>query len=309
MAIAGRSPNYPSLTLREAIERVRKVYDAQHHYPATKDVVAQNLGYGGINGKSLGLIGALKRYALLQADGENLRVSDDAISILELPEENPERTAALWRAATATPLFNDLYSTYGDKLPKDSLLRHELIKRKFLPKAADEVIRIYRDNLDLVTPQTSEYNAGDSGGDEMPDERSNMQQSLPQHKNSQQSGLELHPKPAPLFEKSPPLSAKGVYEFRFPLSFQRDVSAVITIYGEKIKRRDLEFLQEKVSDLLKGFEDEPEPETPKQEQAAAPPAQAEGIGEAQPGDKSPRFPGYGAVNGADDKLPTDYKQS
>lgn len=268
MATVGRSPNYPALTLEEAIEQIRKVYDAQHHYPATKEVVAQNLGYGGINGKSLAFIGALKRYALLQADGENLRVSDDAISILTLPQDDPARTAALKRAAFATPIFAQLYETYGNKPPADAVLRHELVKKKFLQKAADEAIRIYRDNLELVTRHTQDYNA-DRPTDSRPEERQHMQTLTGSIRTERRT-------PDSMQASSPHASlGKGVYEFSFPLSFQRDVKAVITLYGEKIKRRDLEFLKRKVDDLLEGFEDEePEPQ-PEPEPKPAPIAESQ----------------------------------
>ena len=47
------------------------------------------------------------------------------------------------------------------------------------------------------------------------------------------------------------------HEFSFPLSFQRDIKATITISGSgKLLRRDLEFLKKKVADLLEGFDDE-----------------------------------------------------
>lgn len=266
MATTGRSPNYPSLTLREAIERIKKVYAAQHHYPATKEVVAQNLGYSGINGKSLALIGALKRYALLQADGENLRVTDDAISILNLPEDNPERAAALRSAAFATPVFAQLYETYGDKRVADAVLRHDLRKRKFLEKAADEVIRIYRDNLELVTQETPGYNADDSGGGGQKPEERPLMQPTPQGQTPQKPPVGSAPT-----DRQPPATGQRIHEFSFPLSFQRDIKAVITIYGEKLKRRDLEFLKRKVGDLLEGFEDEePEPMKAEPEQPKRP---------------------------------------
>jgi len=159
MTVKGRSPNYPQLTLRDAVEKVRKVYQAEHTYKANKEVVAKDLGYNSLNGSSLTLIGALKRYGLLEAEGDGFRVSDDAVAILELSENDSERIAALKRAAFTSPLFAELHEIYGDRLPSDVNLRHDLIKRKFLPKAADEVVRIYRDNLELVTQFSPEYNA------------------------------------------------------------------------------------------------------------------------------------------------------
>lgn len=250
----GRSPNYPSLTLSEAIERAKQVYEQQHTYPAEPTVIAQNLGYKGLNGASMTIIGALKRYGLLVVDPDDkLRVSNDAVSILELPENNPEHQKALKQAAFATPLFADMHETYGDKLPSDVVLRHDLIKKKFLPKAADEVIRVYRDNLELVTSHGQGYNAGGSGDGQ----KTGGQPPVQQAQQTQNTGVTRQYQ-----ERQTTASSGGVYEFSFPLSFQRDVKAVITIYGDKLKRRDLEFLKKKVADLVEGFEDEEEPPSP-----------------------------------------------
>jgi hypothetical protein len=152
-----RSPNYPSLTLFEAIDKVRKVYNSEHTHPANKDVVAKDLGYGTLNGASLTAIGALKRYGLLEDAGDGLRVTANAVTLLEVEDDQPSYKLAARTAAFAPTFFSELRNEYGDKLPSDGNLRHQLIKKGFLPRAADEVIRIYRDNLELVDDAQEEY--------------------------------------------------------------------------------------------------------------------------------------------------------
>ena len=153
-----RSPNYPKLNLEEAIERVRKVYQAEHTHLTPKVAVAQHLGYKGINGSSARLITALKHYGLLEEhDKDRVRVADDAMTILELPLSDPDRIEALRRVAFAPQVLADLEATYEGKPPSDVNIRHHLLRKKFLPQAADEVIRIYRDNLELVAEQAPEY--------------------------------------------------------------------------------------------------------------------------------------------------------
>ncbi|HYJ88082.1 MAG TPA: hypothetical protein VEW46_18590 [Pyrinomonadaceae bacterium] len=154
----GRSPNYPQLTLEEALQRIRPLYEATHTYPTDKQVIAENLGYGGLHGKSLTLIGALRRYNLLEAEGEGMRVSEDAVTLLELPKGDPQHVSALDRAAFAPRLFAQMHADFGTNLPNDVTLRHYLIKQGFLPKAADEVIRVYRANLELVLGENDAYN-------------------------------------------------------------------------------------------------------------------------------------------------------
>jgi len=154
----GRSPNYPSFPLSEALERLKRLYSGIHTRAAEREVVAQNLGYKGLSGPSLSLIATLRRYGLLLPEGKGrLRVSDRAVSIMELSRGATERAAAVKDAAFESALFSQLYADFGESLPKDETLKHYLIKKGFLPKAADEIIRIYRDNIELVREETEAY--------------------------------------------------------------------------------------------------------------------------------------------------------
>lgn len=145
-----RSPNYPGLSIQKALGKAEAVYRAEHTHPAPRDVVAKHLGYGSLNGSSLTAIGALNHYGLLEAAGEGLRVSDDAVTIFELPPTEVAHRQALTRCAFKPSLFEELRSQFGDKLPSEANLRHALIKKGFIPSAADGVIRVFRENLEVV---------------------------------------------------------------------------------------------------------------------------------------------------------------
>lgn len=181
----GRSPNYPQLSLEDALQRVNKVYEAENSHKAHREVIAKVLGYSSLNGTSLGLIGALNRYGLLEADGDGLKVSRDALDILLLPEGDPQRAEALQMCAFAPRVFADLHDNFGVSLPSETHLRHYLLtKQKFLPKAADEVIRIFRENLDFVKAQSGEYTRDNlTNGTDQPSEAT-MQKPAAQANNS-----------------------------------------------------------------------------------------------------------------------------
>jgi hypothetical protein len=155
----GRSPNYPSLPLADAIEKVRLIYSGIHTHAAPKDVIAESLGYTSLSGRPLSYIGTLRRYDLLKTAGSgNLQVTDNAIAILELPPGSPERKKAMSDAAFSPSLFTELRAEFPDKLPNDSTLRHYLVKKGFMSKAADEIIHVVRANLELLEEEASEYN-------------------------------------------------------------------------------------------------------------------------------------------------------
>jgi hypothetical protein len=157
-----RSPRYPQVGLREAIERIKLVYEKEHRHPTDKEVVAKDLNYTGLNGASLGMIASLKQYDLLENAGDGLRVTDNAVAIIELPPGEPERVEAIRRAAFAPKLFSELTEVYGDRLPSDENLRLYLVKRGFNRKAAGVVIRAYRDTISLVKEEGQDYNGNPS---------------------------------------------------------------------------------------------------------------------------------------------------
>src|SRR5437764_6137689 len=107
-----RSPNYPQLSLTEALERIRRIYTAKHTAKTTQDEIAKVLGYGGLNGSSMGIISALRKYGLLQGNNEALNVSHDAVMILERQSDHPERIAALRKAAYSPALFSEIHEQF-----------------------------------------------------------------------------------------------------------------------------------------------------------------------------------------------------
>lgn len=154
-----RSPNYPAISLPEAIERIRKVYDKEHTHKAPSDVIAKALGYAGINGKSLGILSALKKYGLLEEIGKELKVSQDGLLILVDPTHSLERAAAIRRAAFAPVLFEEIKKNYGESVPSDENLRSFLLKKGFLQSAVDAPIRAYRETIGLVNSLPKEDNS------------------------------------------------------------------------------------------------------------------------------------------------------
>jgi hypothetical protein len=164
-----RSPRHPQINLDTAIAKIRKVYKKEHTHRTNSEVIARDLGYTGLNGASATIIGSLKQYNLLEGSGDGLRVTEDAIAILELPTGDPARAEALRRAALAPKLFSELNEQFGDKLPSNENLRLFLVKRGFNSKAADIAIRVYRETMSIVIEETGEYNDAASDYSARPD--------------------------------------------------------------------------------------------------------------------------------------------
>jgi hypothetical protein len=121
-------------------------------------VIAKALGYAGVNGSSLGIMSALKKYGLLEEVGKDWKVSQDALTILVDPPDSEGRAEAIRKAALAPALFATLFEEFGEQPPSDENLRAFLLKRNFAQSAVDTPIRSYRETLDFVSKLPGAYN-------------------------------------------------------------------------------------------------------------------------------------------------------
>jgi hypothetical protein len=157
--MAERSPNFPSMSLPDAIDAIRLVYQREGRGKMPRLSAVKPLGYTSINGRSLSVLGALRAYGLLDGRGDDVRVSDDAITILNAPEDSQERREALVRAFEAPSSFALLRSK-GDASP--DTLRWHLIKSNFRDDAADKLIKVYLESKDLVNAGGAAYDSAAS---------------------------------------------------------------------------------------------------------------------------------------------------
>src|SRR4051812_8555603 len=101
-----RSPGYPTIGLREALEKVRLVYEKDYQNRIPRRVVAEHMGYNSLNGKSLGVLSAVSKFGLLEGRGDENYVSDLALQIIAHAPGTPERSQAIAEAASRPELFS-----------------------------------------------------------------------------------------------------------------------------------------------------------------------------------------------------------
>lgn len=150
-----RSPNYPIISLADAVGRTQLVYEKERQHAADRLVIAKDLGYGSLNGLSRSIISALVKFGLLTEDGDQYKVSVDALDVLLHSAGTPERVSALQKVAFLPPLFSELRASFGATLPSDENLRAYLIKRGFNPNTVANVIKSYRDSVMYVQQEAA----------------------------------------------------------------------------------------------------------------------------------------------------------
>jgi hypothetical protein len=158
-----RSPNYPQISLPDAIERIRGVYKSLGTSRASEGQILSLLGYKARSGTSQGVLSALRKYGLLEGKRDSFKITHNAIMILERQPHHPDYVEAITSAAFAPPLFSEIRENLGDKQFTDEDLRIYLVKRGFSKRALDEVIRSYRETMSLVLEPQPAFNVPASG--------------------------------------------------------------------------------------------------------------------------------------------------
>jgi hypothetical protein len=163
-----RSPSYPIISISDAIERLRKIYQRDKRAFTTYDAILEHLGYSakGRSGTSGRVVAALRMYGLLDEKSGQFRVSDSGFRILEYPEDSPERQGLVKEAALKPPVFRKLLEYYSGEIPSDTALRSHLIFNEgFNPDSVGNFIRAFRETLDVANPSPEDYTEAEASDD------------------------------------------------------------------------------------------------------------------------------------------------
>jgi len=163
-----RSPEYPAIGLREAVEKVRSAYSGGIYQSlVSKKALAEAMGYKSLSGASLPVLSALAKYGLIEGRAGDTRISDLAVSIIAHEPGTPERAKAIRDAASKPELFVDIDGRSHNGKTTDAAIRSYLLTRKFIPPAADAAIRAYRETKGLVEAESDGHNIP-AGKQELP---------------------------------------------------------------------------------------------------------------------------------------------
>lgn len=169
-----RSPNYPAVGLRDAVERVRNLFLKGGKAGAPAAIAAKYIGFGSAHGQSYSVLAALKKFDLTGEINGRIVPTQRAIEIINLPDSDPRRVRALKEAALAPAIYRQLAESYRDTgLPADEVLEAELTTYKgFNPKVVAGFVKDFRDTLDFAGINVSD--ALDSRDSDPQEEESQM---------------------------------------------------------------------------------------------------------------------------------------
>ncbi|MDX2275014.1 MAG: hypothetical protein NW206_06140 [Hyphomonadaceae bacterium] len=159
--MAARSPNYPSMDLGAALAAIEPAYKGEHRNRMGRLTLAKHLGYNSLNGRALAKIAAVRAYGLIEGQGDEVKVSEDAIDALMAPKGSGERVTALTRCALRPSLFKEIATEFAT-LPSETNLSYWIIKKGFTPDAAGRAAKNYLNTMRLVADPNATYNPASS---------------------------------------------------------------------------------------------------------------------------------------------------
>ncbi|MGB7746924.1 MAG: hypothetical protein WBN75_06515 [Verrucomicrobiia bacterium] len=238
-----RSPNCPKIALEEAIKIVKLLYEKAGKTKVKREVAASALGFSGITGSSLTVLGALMQYGLIEKEGTGaLAVSPLAIKILH-PTSDKEANEAKIVAALTPKVFNALY-TEGFHHASQDVLANNLIQNKFTKENAEKVSAVFLSNISFANlDNPSIRGVSDAKKDEI--------------KAKMEAGThQLHPVSREIIENEIPEQAKPtgkkvLAQYSIPIGANE---ATITFTGEKLSVEDFTALGEYVTLFKTQFE-------------------------------------------------------
>lgn len=164
---AVRSPSYPSLSLKSAVEAVGKI-DAQYRSSVVdRDDAAKLIGFTTRSGPANQALASLAAYGLLERAGKgDARVTERARAIL-YPNSQGELADNLREAALSPPLFQQLRERfeYTPAPPEEGVVRY-LNRLNFNPNAVRRAAKAFLGTIRYL----EEFEVSDSNDIESPDE-------------------------------------------------------------------------------------------------------------------------------------------
>ena len=146
-----RSPRFPSYPIKDAIVYAEKIYAGVHRSAIDAQTAFRLMGFAGKSGASATALGSIRQFGLIEGIGDNTRISDLALRILE-PGTPTERRDAILEAARKPEVFRAIIDRFDGRVPtSDEPVRSYLIRELgFSKRGVEECLASLRATLDMV---------------------------------------------------------------------------------------------------------------------------------------------------------------
>jgi hypothetical protein len=149
----GRSPEFPYVDLKTAVELAEKFRVAEGKHVVPSDSAKKAWGMGLKSGGARRTVAALGHFGLFAYEGEKddkkVRLSEAALRILlDKQPESPERDELIRRAALTPSIHKEMWEKWGADLPSDATIETFLVRdRGFSGVGAGDLMTEYKNTL------------------------------------------------------------------------------------------------------------------------------------------------------------------
>lgn len=147
-----RSPNYPTVGLREAVDRTKRFVKDNGKAGAMPAIAAKLIGFASAHGQAYSVLSALKKFGLLEERDGRVFPTQRGMEVTSLPEADPRRLKAIRDAAISPAIYAELLEQHKDtNLPNDEALAGELVTYKgFNPNGVREFLKAFRETIEFA---------------------------------------------------------------------------------------------------------------------------------------------------------------
>lgn len=159
-----RSPSYPSTSLGDAVDQVRKIEEKYRSGAVDREAAAKLIGYSSLSGPANKALAALAAYGLVERAGKGeMRVTGLAQDIL-YSDFAGERRSCLRKAAFEPSLFRELQERWPNMSPPEDGVVMYLNRQGFNQSAVAPAARAYLDTLAFLEQSGASESYGEGGG-------------------------------------------------------------------------------------------------------------------------------------------------
>lgn len=176
-----RSPAFPFISLRAAIDRAKEFYKEERRSAAPVSVAVKHWGYKEKSSGGIQTIAALKYFGLLSdtgsGDTRKVQLSDLGLRIvMDERTVSLERDALIKKAALLPKIYARLWNQWQTNIPSEETVRHHLrVDLKFSDTTVDTFIRGYKDTISFAKLTDSDTLSLSEGEGPLENEEQNMQ--------------------------------------------------------------------------------------------------------------------------------------
>lgn len=149
-----RSPAYPGVSLRVAVDKVRVLYPTMKRNAISVESALESLGLKSSTG--LRLIAALIMYGFLSDEGSGsarkVKFTQTGYRFNLLEEDDPECKEIIREAALSPKIYREMVKQWPESLPPDSTIRKYLtVDKGFNPETVSGLIKDFKDTYNFAS--------------------------------------------------------------------------------------------------------------------------------------------------------------